>query len=72
MPFGAVLEVEFVLAALLRRASDRVAVGHCVAADRAAELLVDENARLRLGHLSGDRRLEAVVDHLLGSGDLGR
>ena len=43
-----------------------------VAQDGGAELLVDQDAGLRLGHAGGDRGLEAVVDHLLGRGDLAR
>ena len=41
-----------------------------IAQDGGAELLVDQDAGLLLRHAAA-RRLEAVVDHLLGGGDLG-
>src|SRR5437870_5452161 len=69
---GAVLEVELVLAALLGRAGGDVAVLGGVVEDGGAELLVHQDAGLGLRHAAGDGRLEAVVDDLLGGGDLCR
>jgi hypothetical protein len=68
----AVLEVELVLAALLGRASREIALLGRVAQDRGAELLVHEDAGLLLVDAAGQRGLEAVVNHLLGGGDVGR
>ena len=68
----AVLEVEFVLAALLGRARRDVAVLRRVAEDVGAELLVHQDAGLRLGNAAGEGLLEAVVDHPLHGGDLRR
>jgi hypothetical protein len=68
----AVFEVEFVLAALLRAGGgDETALAR-ILEDRRAELLVDEDPRAIPGYATRDRRLEAVVDDLLGLGDLGR
>src|SRR5439155_10352743 len=68
----AVLEVELLLPALLGGTGERVAVGRRVAEDGSTELLVHEDAGLVLGDASGDGGPEAVVDHLLGDGDLRR
>jgi hypothetical protein len=67
----AVLEVELVLAALLRGTRDDVPRRGRVAEDRRAELLVHEDSRSRLRHAPGDRRLEALIDDAFGIRDLG-
>ncbi len=68
----AVLEVELILPALLGRAGRDVAVLRRVAEDVGAELLVHQDAGLRLGDALGKGLLEAVVDHPLHGGDLRR
>src|SRR5262249_1190931 len=68
----AVLEIELVLAALLGRAGRDVAAAVGVAEDGGAELLIDQDARLLLRHPGSDGHLEALVDDLLGGGDLRR
>ena len=68
----AVLEVELVLAALLGGAGRGVAVLGGVGENGGAELLVHQDAGLFLRHAARDGGLEAVVDDLLGGGDLGR
>ena len=65
----AVLEVELVLTALLRRGGGEEATRPRVAEDRGAELLVDEDARARLRHATRDGGKEAVVDDRLGRRD---
>ena len=40
--------------------------------DSGAKLLIDEDAGLVLGHAGGQRRLESVINHLLGGRDVGR
>ena len=67
----AIFEVELVLSALLRRTGRDDALGGRIAQDGSAELLVHQDAGLRRGRAARQRRLEAVVDHLLGAGDLG-
>jgi hypothetical protein len=68
----AVLEVELVLAALLRAGrGDETALAR-ILENCGAELLVDEDPGAVLGYATRHRRLEAVVDHLLGLGDLRR
>jgi hypothetical protein len=67
----AIFEVELVLSALLRRGRGDDTLGSCIAQNGGAELLVHQNAGLFLGHASGERRLEAIVDDLLGAGDFG-
>ena len=67
----AILEVELVLAALLGRTGGDDTLGRRIAQDRGAELLVDQDAGLVLGHAAGQRRAEAVIDDLLGAGDFG-
>src|SRR4029450_323551 len=68
----AVLEVEFVLTALLSGASNGVAVLLCLTKDGGAELLVDQDASLLLWYTGLDRGAEAVVNHLLSGGDFRR
>ena len=68
----AVLEVKLFLPAFLGGTSGVESVCRGVAQDGGAELLVDQDAGLFLGHAARDGRLEAVVDHLLGGGNLGR
>src|SRR6266446_2442490 len=68
----AVLEVELVLPALLGGTRERIALGRRIAEDGSTELLVHEDARPVLGDAGGDGGPEAVVDHLLGDGDLRR
>src|SRR6185369_6015016 len=67
----AILEVELLLSALLRRAGGDDALGSGIAEDGGAELLVHQDAGLLLGRASGERRQQAVVDDLLGARDLG-
>jgi hypothetical protein len=66
----AVLEVEFLLPTLFRGGAGNIATSRGIAQNGGAELLVDEDASVLLRHPSRDGRLEAVVDHLLGSSDL--
>src|SRR5258708_422304 len=71
----AVLEVEFILASLLRLATGRVSVFNCIAENRGAEPLVNQNSSLIFGHagLDGsDGSKESVVDYPLRSSDLCR
>jgi hypothetical protein len=67
----AILEVERVLSALLRRAGGDDALGGRIAQDGGAELLVHQDAGLFLGRASSERRQEAIVDDLLGASDFG-
>ena len=67
----AIFEIEFVLPAFLRRASGGDVLGGGVAQNGGAELLVHQDAGLLLRHAAGERAMKAVVDHLLGAGDLG-
>src|SRR5262249_30352608 len=66
----AVLKVEFVLAALLRRARRHIAERCSVAKDCGAELLVHKNSSPVFRHTAGDSGLESLVNHLLGLSDL--
>jgi hypothetical protein len=66
----AVLEVEFILAALLGRARRDVAVLGRVAEDVGAKLLVHQYAGFVLGHAAGQGVIQALVDHLFHGGDL--
>src|SRR5882672_3078673 len=68
----AVFELELLLAALLDRVCELVTARGRVAKDGGAELLVHQDARLLLWRAGFDRGLEAVVDDLLGGGDLRR
>ena len=68
----AVLEVELVLSALLRRSRGDVTAPGGVAQDGGAKLLVDQDGRSILRDPAGDSGPEARVDHLLGGGNLGR
>src|SRR6185295_10591345 len=68
----AVLKIEFLLPTLFSWACGRVATFLRTLEDRGAELLVHQDARLPLRHSVSECSLEAVVDHLLGGGDLGR
>ena len=52
----AIFEVELVLPALLRRAGGDDTLGRRIAQDGGAELLVDQDAGLLLGHAAGERR----------------
>ncbi len=70
--FLAVLEIKFFLATLLSRASRYVAIRPGIAKNSGAELFVNQNSGLLLRHASVEGRLEAVVDYLLGGGDLCR
>ena len=67
----AVFEIELVLAALLGGARGGITVRGGIAQNGGAELFVHQDAGLLLGHAGRDGGLEAVVDHLLGGGDLG-
>jgi hypothetical protein len=67
-----VLEVELLLPALLGRTRGRVTLRRGVAKYRRTELLVHQDASLLLGHPGRNRGLEAIIDHLLGGGDLRR
>ena len=67
-----VLEIELFLAALFNGAGRRVAVGRCVAKNGGAELFIHQDGGLLPGHAKGYGGFEAIVDHLLGSGDLRR
>ena len=64
----AVLELELLLAALLRRAGGDETLRSRVAKDRRAKLLVHQDARPLL-RTPLATAAEAVVDHLLGRGD---
>jgi carbon-monoxide dehydrogenase small subunit len=68
----AILEIEFVLSAFLRRASGDDIPGRGVAQDGGAKLLVDKDARLILRYAAGERCKKAIVDDSFGSGDLRR
>jgi hypothetical protein len=68
----AVFEVEFILATLLRRATGYVSVFNCIAENRGAELLVNQNSSLMFGNAVIDGSNESVVDYPLHSSDLGR
>ena len=68
----AILEIEFVLPAFLRRASGDDIPGRGIAQNGGAKLLVDKDARLLLRYAAGERRKKAIVDHAFGSGDLCR
>src|SRR5262245_29383672 len=68
----AVFELEFLLSTLLDGARERVTTSGRVAKDGGAELLVHQDACLLLWHAGFDSGLEAVVDDLLGAGDLRR
>jgi hypothetical protein len=68
----AIFKIELGRSALLRRAGGDDTLASRIVQDGGAELLVHQDARLFLGHPGGERRLEAVVDDLLGDGDLGR
>ena len=67
----AVLEVEFLLPTLLSGDTGDIATSRGIAQNGGTKLLIDEDAgRVPSGHPSRDGRLEAVVDHPLGGGDL--
>ena len=66
----AVLKVELLLPAFLRRARGHVSPRCGIAKYGRAELLVHQDSGFLFGHASRDRRLEAVIDHLLGSSNL--
>ena len=68
----AVLEIELVLAALLRRASGDKSLLAGVAENGRAELLIDQDAGTFLRHSACHGSLEGVVDHLFDSGNLRR
>ena len=68
----AVLEVELVLPAFLRRTGSNDELGPGIAQDGGAELLVDQDARPVARRAAGQCREEAVVDDALGGRDLGR
>src|SRR5207244_12119503 len=61
----AVLEVELVLAALLRRGGGEKGTRPRVAEDRGAELFVDEETGVRFRHAAGDGGEEALGDGCL-------
>src|SRR5439155_4042725 len=61
----AVLEIELVLAALLRRGGGEQGTRPRVAEDRGAELFVDEDTGVRFRHAAGDGGEEALVDDRL-------
>jgi hypothetical protein len=67
----AIFEVELVLSALFRRTGGDDIPGRRIAQDGGAELFVHQNAGPSRWHASGQRRSEAVVDHLFGTGDVG-
>src|SRR5262249_30146814 len=67
-----VLEVEFVLAALLGRAGGGVAVRRRVVKNGGTELLVDEDPRLLLGNAGLECSLKTIVDDFFGGSDLCR
>lgn len=71
-PKSAVLEVEFVLAALLRGAGSDEPLLLRVVQNGRAELFVHEDAGAVLRHAARDGGLEGVVDHLLDGGNLRR
>src|SRR5262252_2570244 len=68
----AVFELEFLLPALLDRGRERVTARGRVAKDGGPELLVHQDACLLLWRAGFDSGLEAVVNDLLGAGDLRR
>jgi hypothetical protein len=67
----AIFEIEFVLAALLRRAGGDDAFGLGIAENGGAELFIDQDARLILWHTGVKGRFESLIDDPLGTGDLG-
>jgi hypothetical protein len=68
----AVLKIELFLSAFFGRARGCKAVRPSVLKDSGSELLVHQDASLVLRYSGFQGRSEAVVDHLLGSGDLCR
>src|SRR5262245_48470471 len=68
----AIFEVELVLAAFLGGTRGGEAVGLGVAQDGGPELLVGQHRGLVPGRAARQRGAEAVVDDLLGRGDLFR
>src|SRR5262245_24714717 len=68
----AILEVELVLSTLLCGGCSRVTVLASILQDGRPKLLVDEDASALFRHSRRNGGLEAIVDHLLGSGDLRR
>ena len=68
----AVLEVEVLLATLLRRGGEGEALGCRIPENGRSELLIHEDAGLGFGDAGGKRALEAVVDDLFGGGNLRR
>ena len=66
----AVLEIELRLTALFGGARGRVSVRRRVAKDGGPELLVHQDAGLVFRNAASDGGQEAVVDDLLGGGDL--
>src|SRR5260370_6012580 len=68
----AVFEVEFILTTLLHRATGYVPVFNCIAENRGAELLVNQNSSLIFGNAGMDGSNESVVDYPLRSSNLGR
>jgi hypothetical protein len=69
---GAVLELELIPAALLRRAGSDEPLLRCVVQIVRAERFVHEDAGVLLGNATCHGRLESVVDDLLGSGNFRR
>ena len=68
----AILEIEFVLSALLGRASGDDIPGRGVAQDGGAKLLVDRMPAFSFGTPPASAAMKAIVDDPLGGGDLGR
>src|SRR5260370_33127219 len=68
----AVFEVEFILTTLLHRATGYVPVFNCIAENRGAELLVNQNSSLIFGNAGMDGSKETAVDYRLGSRHPGR
>lgn len=66
-----ILELELGLPADLRRRGGNDTRGSRVAEDGGAELLVDEDGGLFLGHARGECRQESIVDDPFRAGDFG-
>src|SRR5215831_7101181 len=67
----AILEVKLLLPAFLGRGGYGVPLCGSIAKNGGAELFVNQNAGFLARHAGLERSLEAIVDHLFDSGDLG-
>ena len=68
----AVFEIKLILSTLLNRAARCVSLSGCIAENRCAELLVDQNSSLVFRDAGMNGNDESVVDYPLRSRDLRR